>query len=64
MPFCRSSSGIRRLTSEATGIAPVDASLIAEVCRILTQYEELRLTRLQVDPIDETKGSVRWGQCQ
>jgi len=42
----------------------VDANLIAEVCRILTQYEELRLTRLQVDPIDETKGSVRWGQCQ
>jgi len=42
----------------------VDATLIAEVCRILTQYEELRLTRLQVDPIDDKTGSVRWGQCQ
>ena len=42
----------------------VDSSLIAEVCRILTQYEELRLTRLQIDPLDNTNGSVRWGQCQ
>jgi len=42
----------------------VDASLIAEVCRILTQYEELRLTRLQIDPLDTATGSVRWGQCQ
>jgi len=41
-----------------------DAGLIAEVCRILTQYDELRLTRLQIDPLDPTTGAVRWGQCQ
>jgi len=42
----------------------VDGSLISEVCRILTQYDELRLSRLQIDPLDTATGSVRWGQCQ
>jgi hypothetical protein len=41
-----------------------DANLITEVCSILTQYEELRLTRLQLDPPPGSTASVRWGQCQ
>jgi serine/threonine protein kinase len=42
----------------------VDRDLIDEVCRILTQYEELRLTRLELDPPDNSNATVRWGQCQ
>ena len=41
-----------------------DADLIAEVCRILTQYEELRFTRVQIDPPDQSNTPVRWRQCQ
>lgn len=41
-----------------------DADLIAEVCRILTQYEELRYTRVQLDPPDQSNVPVRWRQCQ
>ena len=42
-----------------------DANLIAEVCNILTQYQEMRLTRLQIDPPpDKSNATVRWGQCQ
>jgi len=42
----------------------VDSDLIAEVCRILTQYEELRFTRVQLDPPDQSNTPVRWRQCQ
>jgi serine/threonine protein kinase len=42
----------------------VDANLIAEVCKVLAQYEEIRLTRLQIDPVGDSNGTVRWGQCQ
>jgi hypothetical protein len=42
----------------------VDANLVAEVCRILTQYEELRFTRVQLDPPDTSNEPVRWRQCQ
>jgi hypothetical protein len=41
-----------------------DADLIAEVCRILIQYEELRFTRVQLDPPDQSNTPVRWRQCQ
>ena len=41
-----------------------EANLIAQVCKILTQYDEMRLTRLQIDPLDPATGYVRWGQCQ
>jgi restriction endonuclease Mrr len=42
----------------------VDAELIDEVCRILTQYEELRFTRVQLDPPENSNTPVRWRQCQ
>ena len=40
-----------------------DKTLIDEVCRILTQYEELRYTRLQLQPPTGSNMSVRWRQC-
>jgi hypothetical protein len=42
----------------------VDTDLLAEVCRTLTQYEELRYTRVQLDPPDQSDAPVRWRQCQ
>jgi len=41
-----------------------DKGLIDEVCRILTQYEELRYTRLQLQPPVNSNAPVRWRQCQ
>ncbi len=41
-----------------------DAKLIDDVCGILKQYEEIRLTRLQVDQPDNPGATVRWRQCQ
>jgi restriction system protein len=41
-----------------------DANLVAEVCRILTQNEELRFTRVQLDPPSGSTVPVRWRQCQ
>lgn len=42
----------------------LNTDLVAEVCRILTQYEELRFTRVQLDPPDQSDDPVRWRQCQ
>lgn len=41
-----------------------DQALIEEGCRILTQYEELRFTRLQLEPPAASAVPVRWRQCQ
>ena len=41
-----------------------DALLIDEACRTLTQYEELRYTRLQLEPPPSSKVPVRWRLCQ
>lgn len=41
-----------------------DTTLIDEVCRILTQYEELRYTRLQLDPPTNSTLQVRWRPCK
>jgi hypothetical protein len=41
-----------------------DKGLIDEVCRILTQFEELRYTRLQLQPPVSSSAPVRWKQCQ
>jgi restriction system protein len=40
-----------------------DAALIDEVCRTLLQYEELRYTRVQLDPPLDSSVPVRWKQC-
>ncbi|MFT3806126.1 restriction endonuclease [Arenimonas sp.] len=41
-----------------------DEALIEEGCRILTQYEELRFSRLQIEPPASSEVPVRWRQCQ
>jgi hypothetical protein len=41
-----------------------DALLIDEVCRTLIQYEELRYTRVQLEPPLTSTVPVRWRQCQ
>ncbi len=40
-----------------------DKALIAQICRILTQHEELRYTRLQLDPPPGSNVPVRFRQC-
>jgi hypothetical protein len=41
-----------------------DRQLVDEVCRTLTQYEELRYTRVQLEPPMNSTVPVRWKQCQ
>ena len=41
-----------------------DEALIEESCRILTQYEELRFSRIQIEPPASSQVPVRWRQCQ
>lgn len=41
-----------------------DKTMVAEICRILTQYEELRFTRLQLEPPSGSTVAVRFRQCQ
>lgn len=40
-----------------------DKVLLDEVCRILTQYEEMRFTRLQLEPPADSGLAVRWRNC-
>ncbi len=40
-----------------------DKVLIDEVCRILTQYEEMRFTRVQLEPPADSGLAVRWRNC-
>ena len=42
----------------------IDTGLVNEACAILVQYEELRYTRLQLEPPAGSPGQVRWRQCQ
>lgn len=40
------------------------ADPVEESCRILVQYEELRFTRLQIEPPPGKDAPVRWRQCR
>lgn len=42
----------------------IDTGLVNEACAVLVQYEELRYTRLQLEPPAGGTGQVRWRQCQ
>ncbi|MFY2764923.1 restriction endonuclease [Arenimonas sp. MALMAid1274] len=42
----------------------IDTGLVNEACAILIEYEELRYTRLQLEPPASSKVPVRWRQCQ
>ena len=41
-----------------------DKVLVAEMCRILTQYEEMRFTRVQLEPPADSDRAVRWRLCE
>jgi restriction system protein len=41
-----------------------DKTLVNQVCNILIQKEELRFTRIQLDPPPGSKAQVRFRQCQ
>lgn len=42
----------------------IDSGIVNEACAILTEYEELRYTRLQLEPPAGENVPVRWRQCQ
>lgn len=42
----------------------IDSGLVNEACAILIEYEELRYTRLQLEPPASSTTPVRWRQCQ
>ena len=41
-----------------------DKVLVAEACRILVQNEEMRFTRIQLNPPADSKQAVRWRLCE
>jgi hypothetical protein len=41
-----------------------DQALVDEICRIVTQHEELRFTRIQLQPPAGSELSVRWRLCK
>ena len=41
-----------------------DKAMIDEVCRILTQYEEMRFTRIQLESPTDSGLTVRWRLCE
>lgn len=41
-----------------------DKALVDEICRILTQNEEMRFTRVQLNPPADSKLAVRWRLCE
>jgi len=42
----------------------VDKELVEKVCGTLTQYEELRFARLQLQPPVSSTATVHWRQCR
>ena len=42
----------------------IDLGLVNEACAVLVQYEELRYSRLQLEPPAGSTAPVRWRQCQ
>ena len=42
----------------------IDTGIVNEACAILTEYEELRYSRLQLEPPSGASVPVRWRQCQ
>lgn len=42
----------------------IDSGIVNQACAILIQYEELRYSRLQLEPPTNSTAPVRWRQCQ
>lgn len=51
------------VSMRASGEEIADAA-IDDACDILVEYEELRYTRLQIDPPENSSLPVRWRQCR
>lgn len=45
-------------------VGGIDSGLVSEACAILTEYEEMRYSRLQLEPPAGSDVPVRWRQCQ
>ena len=41
-----------------------DKRLVEDACRIITQHEELRFTRIQLEPPEGSTQAVRWRLCE
>ncbi len=41
-----------------------DKRLVDDVCRVVTQYEEMRFTRIQLEPPEGSPLAVRWRLCE
>ncbi|MDY0021674.1 restriction endonuclease [Arenimonas caeni] len=52
------------LVVRMAGADGIDSGLVNEACAILVQYEELRYSRLQLEPPAGSTAPVRWRQCQ
>jgi hypothetical protein len=42
----------------------IDSGIVNDACAILVEYEELRYSRLQLEPPAGANVPVRWRQCQ
>jgi len=42
----------------------IDTGIVNDACAILIEFEELRYSRLQLDPPPNSSAPVRWRQCQ
>jgi len=42
----------------------IDTGIVNDACAILIEFEELRYSRLQLDPPPNSNAPVRWRQCQ
>ena len=42
----------------------IDSGIVNDACAVLVEYEELRYSRLQLEPPAGTNVPVRWRQCQ
>jgi hypothetical protein len=42
----------------------IDSGVVNDACAVLVEYEELRYSRLQLEPPPGTNVPVRWRQCQ
>ena len=42
----------------------IDSGVVNDACAVLVEYEELRFTRLQLEPPPGSNAPVRWRQCQ
>jgi hypothetical protein len=57
-------SGPRTLLVTLNQTDGKDKALLEEVCRIITQHEEMRYTRIQMESPEDAQQRVRWRLCE